>query len=178
MGSLVDSDTERRLEQAVASIPYPVKVVVLSPDPGGADAATVLSRVHRLTARQTIVDPALYLGVDVQAGELTALEFDVTTSVARAIPVAAERAPGDPGEQLVVATRLLAAARAEQAYDQRFGDGQATGDTTSEQPGAEPVSEAGPAVVDLPTALIMLAVVAAALSPALWSRRRTRRSGA
>ena len=112
----VGARQEVRIEDAVAAIPYPVKVAVLRSGFEG-DAGDVLARLHQTALRDRTVDPAVYVGVDLAAGVLTAQEHDVTTAVGLAIPVAADRATGDVGRQLVVTTTLLADGGAERAYD-------------------------------------------------------------
>lgn len=168
---VVTARQEARIEETVAAIPYPVKVVVLRPDTDDREPGAVLSRIHEVALRDRTVDPAAYLGVDLESTALSAREFDVTTPVGLAIPVAAERAPGEVGRQLVITTRLLADSRAERAYDRLV-------ETAGPPVGSAAVRSAPPApeqpqaaTLDVPAVLITLAVLLAALVSVLWARR-------
>ncbi len=175
LGDQVGTRRETRIEDAVAATAYPVKVAVLRPGPSQRDAGAVLTRLHQVALRDLTVDPAVYLGVDLAAGSLTAREFDITTPAGQAIAVAADRAHGDVGRQLVIATTLLADSRAEQAYDRLLDEAEGSVQSTPAQPPADPAAQPAPSGVDLPAVLITLAVLLVALVSMVWSRRRAGR---
>ncbi len=169
----VGAGQEARIEDAVAAIPYPVKVVALGSGFAEPDAGEALTRLHQVALRDQTVDPAVYLGVDLAAGGLIASEFDVATPVGLALPVAADRAPGDVGRQLVLATTLLAEGSAEQAYDRLIDEtGGAPVASSPAQPAVDAAEQPEPGAVDLPAVMITLAVLVAAVVSALWTRRR------
>ena len=167
----VGSRQESRIEDAVAATPYPVKVAVVRSH-AGADAGVVLAQLHRVALRDLTVDPAVYLGVDLVAGSLTARQFDITTPAGQAIAVASDRAPGDVGRQLVIATTLLADSRAQQAYDRLLEVTETPVRSAPAQPPADPAPQPAPSGFDLPAVLITLVVLTAALVSARWSRQR------
>lgn len=167
---------EVRIEEAVAAVAYPVKVAVLrpadlDPDDPEPDADEVLTQLHLAALRDLTVDPAVYVGVDIAAHRLTVRQFDVTAPAGQAIAVAADRAPGDVGRQLVITTTLLADSRAEQAYDRLLDE--TTAPVASARPPAGGAEQPEPGAVDLPAVLISVAVLVAALLSALWTRGRT-----
>jgi len=169
----VGPQQEARIEDAVATIAYPVKVVVLGSGTDQRDAGEVLVRLHQVALRDLTVDPAVYLGVDLAAGDLTAHEFDLTTRVGQAIPVAADRAPGLLGRQLVITTTLLSDNTSEGAYHRLTEETGTPVESAPVQSPAGTTAQPQPGgAVDLTAVLVTLAVLAAACLSALWTRRR------